>query len=387
MSEPVIGHVDILSRSRIEGWAAFPGNLSDTVALQIIVNGELAATIAADRPRESLKSLLSGSKCEYGFRYDFPTSLPQWRTHVVEVRPKGDFGILPNGRAVLVGDRRGPLQPVIVTSTGRAGTTFLMEQLCQHGEFAIVDSYPYEVQMVSYYAAALHVLTNPQFNSSREYGFAVHSFRDIRIGPNPWNIPALSRTAGGEYLAQTFSQSVPNRFAATFRELILEYYEAVSNYKYEGAARFFVEKLFIHREMRWFAKLIFPEMREVVVIRDPRDYFCSAKRFWQIPSSEVIRRMQNELPVVKEIREAGEPVRVLRYEDLIQHPEKALSEFSEFVGCADFRRLDSGRTTFARHATSKGPNESIGRWRTELTADELSICEKKFGWLIDAFGY
>jgi hypothetical protein len=52
---------------------------------------------------------------------------------------------------------------------------------------------------------------------------------------------------------------------------------------------------------------------------------------------------------------------------------------------AEAARLDPGR--LARHATSRSPADSVGRWKTELAPPLRHACEETFGEALATFGY
>jgi hypothetical protein len=147
-------------------------------------------------------------------------------------------------------------------------------------------------------------------------------------------------------------------------------------------------KLFIHEHLRQFARRIFPEMKEIVLVRDPRDYFCSAKRFWKLETIDVINRMKTELPRVRDIADDGGSALFVRYEDLVTAPEEGWRTIERFLGAEHEQRdISKEKKWLTRHATSTTPSASVGRWKTDMVAEEVAACEANFGWMMNRFGY
>jgi hypothetical protein len=79
----------------------------------------------------------------------------------------------------------------------------------------------------------------------------------------------------------------------------------------------------------------------------------------------------------------------VRYEDLVFDQEKTFAEVFQFLGIEATTAVeeDSAGDTFTRHGTSASPERSVGRWRTDLSVQELALCLDKFGGFIQEFGY
>ena len=86
---------------------------------------------------------------------------------------------------------------------------------------------------------------------------------------------------------------------------------------------------------------------------------------------------------------AFEISRLVRYEDLVLEPEQTLGRICALLeleaGPAEQREAEAA--TFQRHGTSGSPQESIGRWRNELTEEERELCETAFGDFLKILGY
>jgi hypothetical protein len=80
---------------------------------------------------------------------------------------------------------------------------------------------------------------------------------------------------------------------------------------------------------------------------------------------------------------------VIRYEDLVQAPVEALRRINAFIGTTTAVPIQPNDRTdlFQGHATSASPAASVGRWRDDLAADEITACETRYRSYMKRFGY
>jgi hypothetical protein len=156
------------------------------------------------------------------------------------------------------------------------------------------------------------------------------------------------------------------------------------------SARFFAEKGEIDQIAREGVRLFFGMVREIVIVRDPRDVLCSAAAFWRLPHTEAFEMLQTTLPRLEEIyRQSDSDSFFIRYEDLIRKPVETWNDTYRFIGIEP-RALDISEETstlFGKHGTSGSPDQSIGRWRQDLTPDEIRQCNFTFQSFMRQFGY
>ena len=140
------------------------------------------------------------------------------------------------------------------------------------------------------------------------------------------------------------------------------------------------------------------------LVRDPRDFLTSYKRYWQTASKgerERIKRLYHPVNTslywrsgVNQIGSYSEffstdQARVLRYEDLVSDPESIVRELCELFAIpfdvAMLKIEDSNSSS--RDFRGGISSQAVGRWPRHLTAEERWICELIAGPLVPKYGY
>jgi hypothetical protein len=172
----------------------------------------------------------------------------------------------------------------------------------------------------------------------------------------------------------------------------------------EGAGRFGdsspQDVLYIARILDWF-----PDARIVGVVRDPRGFLASYKNQWRravagdrerynpVMTALLWRSYMRALLDAK-TGVGAEAIAVVRYEDLVDSPEREVRRLCEHVGVdyraamIDVKRSNTSYDT-AVAALQKGGIDarSRDRWRTELTPTEIWVGERIFGPVMERLGY
>ncbi len=66
---------------------------------------------------------------------------------------------------------------------------------------------------------------------------------------------------------------------------------------------------------------------------------------------------------------------------------KSIAAFLEVDGKLDRDIFQSDGARFVNHGTASSPEASIGRWKTDLSAEQIERCLPKFGKYLALFGY
>jgi hypothetical protein len=265
-----------------------------------------------------------------------------------------------------------------------------MTYLSLHPAIIVAHRHPHEIKLASYYAAALGVLTaTADREHSTDPDRMVSDY--LRVGFNPFNRPSFYSIAHDHTkLEHFFEIEAPQRTASAFRDIVLRYYELLARDYAKNTARYFAEKITLHGAPRLGIRALFGPVREIVLVRDPRDLLCSARAFWALDPSSALASVGEANRAILRLRATGdEDTAFIRYEDLITDPSGTLDQIADFIGVNEpfATAAGAGNGVLTSHATSESPQASMGRWRTELSADEITKCENMYGPFLDAFGY
>ena len=389
------GRLDEVSRFAVRGWAIDMERPNVPLELLIRANGAVVDRCVADQPRPALRETLGHRASGYhGFAHTLATPLPSFASLDIDVVEAASGQPIPNGARALRGVQPGavPLRPVLVTATGRSGTTLLMSELLRHPRIVVADRYPYELKLLSYYAAALKVLTAhmDRANSTTPDNLFDQVGR-YRIGHNPFNGPGFhSLVADRDALARLFDERIPRVYARDFRLFIEEFYDLVRIDQNKREALYFAEKIDLDEAARSGPRVMFGEVKEIAMLRDPRDFLCSAKAFWKLESGPALEMIKTTIPRVQAVALSGSSeVLALRYEDLVHDPRGVKTRLYRFLGLRDDDETEAlgDPSNFGRLATSASADASIGRWRQDLTRDEAEAVGTTFADYMEAFGY
>ncbi len=267
----------------------------------------------------------------------------------------------------------------------------LMKYLSLHPAVVVARRHPYEVKLASYYAAALGVLSataDRENSTDPERMISQH----LHVGFNPYNRPSYYSIAKNHKAVEHyFEVEAPARTASTFRDLVLRYYELLADDEGKPSADCFAEKITLHERARLGVRALFPKVRELVLVRDPRDLLCSARAFWGLDPASSLASVAHASRALLDLYQAAEPdVRFVRYEDLVMEPTRTMADVFAFIGLYPSHAPEYGDQkgeSFDIHATSKSPEASVGRWRKELSASEVSQCQDASRPYLLAFHY
>jgi hypothetical protein len=148
----------------------------------------------------------------------------------------------------------------------------------------------------------------------------------------------------------------------------------------------------------------YPDAKFLVCVRDPRDFLLSYKNKWEKTGEENADRLRRlyhpvvtsllwkasvkQIPRIKTCI-PGKNLMIIRYENLVQNPERFVREMCKFIGEdfeEDMLNVEEGNSSF--ESGQKGIySSSVGRWRLLLTNEEAYIAQKLAGGGLEEFGY
>ncbi|WP_448574225.1 sulfotransferase family protein [Trichothermofontia sp.] len=299
-------------------------------------------------------------------------------------------------------------QPLILTSLGRTGSTWFMRLLSQHPQIITHRAHPYETRIAQYWLQMLRVLAQPAdlVASTPHEGFEQTL---AWIGANPFGRSGLLPPAPATWLANDYVEQLAafcqQSIDGLYRQLAQAQQQATGD---AGQRCYFAEKWVIspNSELCW---QLYPQAREVILVRDFRDMVCSmlafnAKRGYAsfgrqkvASDAEFIRDRVLTFATKLHHRWQQRPdqIQIVRYEDLIQSPESTLTRLLTYLDLPASPEAIAQMQTQAQadseslqsHRTSTTIATSIGRWRTDLSPALQTLCHEVLASPLQAFGY
>jgi SAM-dependent methyltransferase len=387
------------------GWVV--GREEAVREVHVLHEGFIVAKVAVETSRPDVAPLFSraaqgersgfeGFVCLLGVAPTFELQLDA----VFEDESSCRFAIIKGRQRFPRLDFEPTINPVMVTSIGRTGTTLLMRLLDEHPAIVTHSEYPYETRAAAYWLHALKVLCDPasHFRSSHPDTFHDDS---SWVGHHPFNCPPLTSQPG---MSQWFGRAYVEEAGNFVRRSVESFYRQLAWSESKEAPTYFAEK-WNPTDLPWIAWSVYPQSRELVLIRDPRDIVCSIVAFGRRRGLAFGReRYGTDEEFVENFRQPLEQLlaawrtrrhvaHLVRYEDVIAGPEEALR------GVLAYLELDASDVEgivaragvelpeFDGHRTSRDSLSSVGRWRRDLAPHLQEACERAFGHIISELGY
>jgi Sulfotransferase family len=289
------------------------------------------------------------------------------------------------------------LQPIGLTALGRTGSTAVTRLLASHPAIAAYRPFEYEPRVVTYWIDLLRELADPaafRRQISPNGPLEDHWWLGTRP-PFPRRVvdSGLQSWLGGESVAD---------LAAFCQSRIDELYSRVAGAP-DGATHF-VEKL--GPDTGALVRELYPRAREIFLVRDFRDMVASVFAYNDKRGFEGFGRGRSasDADFVRERlgdsvarfahawRTRGEGAHLMRYEDVVSRPRETAAAALSYLGLeASAGTLDGMLASLAApesdvHRTT-GAEDSIGRWRADLSAEVREACASAFGAALRQFGY
>jgi hypothetical protein len=397
------GYVDKITRSVVQGWALDTENPDRSVEVLVFVNGVMVARTTANLPRPDLAAQNLGSG-HNGFSTYLPFRLDTASTQTVQIKFADTNEVVPQGTcafAPLDGSRiakmlaavhNTTLSPILATHIARSGSTLFMDVLNKHPAIVLARHYPYEVKPATYYARAARLLMQPG-NHERSASATEFMRNDYQLGFNPFNHVSFDSVFSDADLRTDFyDRSSRQTLFHALREVSNDYYRHLAADQNKMSAVYFAEKCEAQGTTRTSLLNLFPDTYEIILTRDPRDIYCSSLAYF--PDSERTNFLVNIgnacKALVSVLHENRERTCAIKYEELLHDRPAVLAVVSDFLSIENNDWLESSvpdAGLFEAHATAPSPQESIGRWKRELSKSQKQACEEAFSSFFDAFGY
>jgi hypothetical protein len=138
---------------------------------------------------------------------------------------------------------------------------------------------------------------------------------------------------------------------------------------------------------------LFPQVKIIGMVRDPRDFLASYKGYWRVTGSSETERIRSLYhPVITSLYWRSstntllnhahncckDSIHIVRYEDLVTNPVEVVPEICGFLGCEFSPKMlciDRSNSTFDRNRTGIY-SSSVGHWRQALEPHEVWIVQR-----------
>ena len=318
---------------------------------------------------------------------------------VFEDRTHATLATVRGRRELLQPFATATIQPLVITSLGRSGSTVLMRALENHPRVAACPAFQYESRITTYWLTVLRDLVEP-----------ASYLRQFRTGPGGTRL-----TASGWWLAdrpplvQRLADSALERGAehdaveATVvfcRQQMEGQYRSIAAQVGRPDAAYFAEKVIAWPNLALLEEL-YPDGREIVLVRDFRDQLCSALEFFPRQQGQEPPAPLDQLPInglvalVDAWRRRSERAHLVRYEDLVLQPAETLRPLLRYLGLDDSADVVEQMAdavlhrdpATASHQTTPDVKASIGRWRRDVAPGIREEVEARLAFALEAFGY
>ena len=312
---------------------------------------------------------------------------------------RAPIGVIRGTRAALTTSAAPRLQPLMVSGPGRSGSTIFMQMLAGHPGVTVHPPFDEEPRVATYWVEVLRALARPQswmrqiapvgpLNDEWWLGHRDPAPRRLRSQP-------LQEWLAGEAV-EDLARFAQSRIEAAYTRIGAD--------QGKPGAAYFAEKVRndIVPDLLWE---LYPEAREVVLVRDPRDVLTSvlaatrkrgARPLPEDPERWVAEEFSGRIMTVLESwRRRRDRTHLVRYEDLMLQPRETLGGVVGHLGGehdADVvgRMIESAERRVPgmdEHRTTPDAGSSIGRWRRDLAPELVAACERAVGPALEAWGY
>lgn len=412
LGHPEPGAVEPTYSIRFQGWVVG----RDMPATAVTVNDGQGKHIdlPLTHPREDIARLMPdvpwAGQCGFTARIGAAHLAREFQLELTALMQDGSrapLGHVRGHRRPLPALEGARFTPISLTTIGRSGSTWLTWLLGQHPEVLAYRTFDLEPKGLAYFAELIRALSQPtSYCAALQGDIDNNSEWWAGFAPRRGQSWYESDDATDTWLGTDYVESLLQFFGSRLDALV----ERLALAEGKPGARLFVEKLppTFFGQTLW--RELLPQMREVFLVRDPRDVACSILAFQRKHDMEWFWRStaRTEEDVIREPlgdgvgllmhcwEQRAETAHLVRYEDLITDPRGALEPVFEHLGVdsspvtvdrvvAQASRLEEARRTW--HGTSADPPRSVGRWRDELSPALLRACDEAFAPALETFGY
>lgn len=286
------------------------------------------------------------------------------------------------------------MKPICHISHGRSGGTLAMKLLSDNPNIVTHQKYPYETFIANHITKLFKILTsksNPSIYP--KYGSPAGL-----IGP----FPDYKISANDILFDNALKDACQDILKPMCKEFIIETYRNIAKEQEQPVPSHFIEKFgyFLVHDL----KKLFDQTYLIVFVRDFRDLLSSIKEFnekrgYKSFGAENYEKFSDYIQggFYNRIKELHNFVKendclVVRYEDFVIGKKDILVKMYEFVGVDyDLSHIDNiiskSEKKLGDHRTSKTAQESIRKFESILTHNEIDICNGMLGDILQYHNY
>ncbi len=183
---------------------------------------------------------------------------------------------------------------------------------------------------------------------------------------------------------------------------LTEYYRSYYNHMlkdHQGST--FVDSFIPSKLLNKFVYSRFTDARFVYIVRDPRDAYCSAQKHERVRQGDSASEYANYWSRISEVLlsySERKNTHFIKYEDLALNPAETMQGVMKHCGIEYeesqidpnvYSQLSQNFEGVNHHENLVKPisGKSIGRWRKELSKQDVATIERIAGRAMDHFGY
>ena len=390
----------------VEGWVI--GKSAGVERIEVLQEGRIIVDAAPTLERPGVASRfpdVAGAGLS-GFRLPISAlSLREDFELVVRVTLEGGLhlriGVIKGRREKIQSNYEPVIQPVMVTTIGRSGSSWLTWLLSCHPQIVAFKPFEHETRVASYWMSVLQAIANP-----RSY---ITQFDPPDLTARNWWLGEAGMTSGvlrDGTLAAWLGRDNVQALAAIAQSRIDAFYQA--NTAASGKPRYFVEKFSPGEVFSDLLTELYSDAKELILVRDFRDMFCSISAFTAKRNASRFDRHRARgdteyvgtyvrgfaRVLLRRWRGRREMAHLVRYEDLVLRPEETLGEILGYLGVDSSQQVleqvlkrAQNVSGAGRHQTATSARASVGRWRRELSHELKLVCEETLEPMLAEFGY
>jgi hypothetical protein len=407
LDQPKLGGRSDTYGFELVGWAL--AEPAPVVRIEVLQEGRVVAESTPGESRADIAAAFAGVEGaeRSGFRVPVGALDLRQEFELSAVAHAADgshaqIGLVRGERAPLPAGGEELIQPLMVNTIGRSGSTWLVWLLSCLPQAVAFHPWARDARVGTYWTSVLQGLARPQSYLAQ-----------LVPGPLEQSTWWLNRddlkpgVAGDRELEGWLGGEAVEALADLCRSRVDAFYDRLGE---DGRRpRYFVEKYLPYQLTPDLLGEMYPGAREVILVRDFRDMLCSViafnrKRGWEAfgradaaSDAEYVETTvcNSARRLARRMRELGDAAHLVRYEDLISEPAETLGGLMAHLGlepdeetiAATLARADAEAPAVDQHRTTAKASASIGRWKQDLSPQLAEVCAEVLDPVLGEFGY